>query len=106
MRAGIVMLNALGTRPGKALVLRNLVITTLCHPRKWHLRKPLKVCGAVVRGASSLTPVLSFWVTDIQTLAPGLLSDSELNTSHLFLSLALLGASLSLAWSFLDSSVN
>lgn len=43
------------------------------------------VCGVVGRGASSLTSALGFQVTDIHALAPGLWSDSEVNTSHLFL---------------------
>lgn len=55
------------------------------HPGKWHPHKPLKFCGATGTSASSLTPALSFQVTDNHALTPGLLSDLGVNTSHLIL---------------------
>lgn len=77
------------------------------HFGRWHLCKPLNVCGPVGSGASSLILALSFQVTNIHALALGLLSDLEVNTSHMFLPPTPSGtSSLTLTLSSFDSSVN
>lgn len=77
------------------------------HFGRWHLCKLLNVCGPVGSGASSLILALSFQVTNIHALALGLLSDLEVNTSHMFLPPTPSGtSSLTLTLSSFDSSVN
>lgn len=76
-------------------------------PGKWNLCKLPKFFQIVSRGAYSLTDTLNFLVTDILALAPGLLTDSEVNRSHFSSLLLPHGASsVSLALSTIDFSVN